>query len=223
MKAKRSSNRKLPAAIIILLILVAGAVPLLMAMASLCTIPTEVSLSQEFTQSALQSDRSEVDLIELVYNEISGKLAWHGSVDFVGYYGFRYICQPDSCRLDKANVETPVHHYTLCTWERRVRGTIVEVDIELSESRIQTDLYGSKWKSGPKPVWDEIFENIASIKESTLSSLGSGIWDIHHSLVFRIGKIPGGWIASIRTFDGSLIHWVDTDYIAYQRLKEEKQ
>ena len=227
-KSKGVAHRKLPVAIICLLVLVTAPIALLMALvmvieSNFCAIPTEVSFSQQFLQSLLESDHSEVDLVELIYDEVSRNLRWHGAVDFVGYYDFRYICQSDSCELEAASVQTPVHHYPLCTYDRRVRGTIVVVDIDFSESRIETRLYGSKWMSSAGPVWDEISSDIASIKQYALNSIGSDIWDIHHSLVLRTGKIPGGWIASIRTFDGSLIHWVDTDYIAYQRIEEEKQ
>lgn len=228
MKTKRAAHRKLPVATICLLVLVTAPITLLMALAmvmesSFCAIPAEVSFSQEFLQSLLESDHSEVDLVELVYDEVSRNLAWHGTVDFVGYYSFRYICQSDSCDLEAANIQTPVHHYPLCTYERRVRGTIVVVDIDFSESRSQARLYGSKWMSSAGPVWDDISSDIASIKQYALNSIGSDIWQIHPSPILHIGKIPDAWSISIRTHDRNLIHWEEVDLSEYQIVKEEKQ
>ena len=222
MKSKRVARRKAPVAFICLLVLVTTPIALLMALgmileSDICAVPTEASFSQEFLQSLLKSDHSEVDLVELIYDEVSQYLAWHGSVDFVGYYDFEYMCQSDYCDLEAASVYTPVHHYPLCTYERKVRGTIVVVDIDFSEPRIETRLYGSRWMSSAGPVWDEVSSDIASIKQYALNSIDSEYWQIHPSLMLRIGKVPGGWTITIRTGSGKRIHWEEVDYSAYQR------
>ena len=228
MKTKVVGRRRLPVVMICLLILVTTPIALLIALpmvreSSFCAIPTEVSFSQEFLQSLLKCEHSGVDLVELVYEEVSRHLAWHGTVDFVGYYTFEYVCQSDSCDLEEASILTPVHHYRLCTYDRRVRGTIVVVDIDISESRTQVDLYGSEWISTSGPVWDEISLDIASIKKYAVNSIPSKIWDMHHSLVLRIGKIPGGWGVTLRTIDGREIRWEEVEYSTYQHIKEDLQ
>lgn len=223
MRAKRAARRKIPATIVCLLVLVTVPIALIMATASLCAIPTEVSFSQEFLHSLLESGRSEVDLVELVHSEVSQNLAWHGSVVFSGYYDFRYYCQPDSCDLKWASIWTGVNHYPLCTFERRIKGTLVVVDIDYMESRVETDV--SLWGRmlGPGPVWGEISSDIASIKQYALDSIDNAIWQIHPSLVLNIGNVPEGWIISIRTHGGNRIRWEDVDDFAHQYIKEEKQ
>ena len=223
MKAKRATRRKIPAAIACLLVLVTVPIALIMATASLCAIPTEISFSQEFLHSLLESGRSEVDLVQLANNEVSQNLAWHGSVDFGGYYDFRYFCQPDSCDLKRASIWTGVNHYPLCTFERRIKGTRVVVAIDFIESRVETDV--SLWGRmlGPGPVWDDISSDIASIKQYALNSIDNDVWQIHPSLVLSIGNVPDGWIISIRTHDGKRIHWEEVDDSAYHSIKEEKQ
>ena len=192
-------------------------------MGGFCAVPTDVSFSQEFVRSLLESDYAEVDLVELVYDEVSRNLAWYGTADFVVYYDFRYFCQSDSCDWVMADVETPVNHYPLCTYEGRVRGTLVEVDIDFMESQIETRIYGWGRTSGPGLVWDDISSDIASIKQYSLNSIDSEYWKSHPSLVLEIGNVPDGWIISIHTHGGDLIHWEGVEYSAYKSIKEEKQ
>ena len=226
MKAKRAARRKIPAAIICLLLLVTAPIALLTTLAivmesSFCAIPKEVSLSPAFIHSLLEGNRPEVDLIKAVNDEVSQSLAWHGSVDSGGYYDFEYHCQLDSCDIKWASIWTGVNQYPLCTYERRVRGSLAVVDIDYMERRVRSDV--SLWGQilGPGPRWDDISSDIASIKQYALNSIDDDVWQIHPSLVLSIGNVPDGWIISIRTHAGKRIHWEDVDDSAYQTAKEE--
>ena len=187
-----------------------------------CRIPTELPLSEDFIQVVSPRGRSEVELLQRLYYGMSGSLMRHGSVESIWPFEFRYHCRPGSCDLTYAHVWVGVGDYPICTFERRLKATIVETyirNIDRGDPYVEFD----HWRVGgsrtpiPKPDWHEISSDIAAIKEYVLNSIGNDAWDTHSLLSVKLHSRRTGWSVNVSsTFSGELIYRADLDRSEYQ-------
>ncbi len=212
MKAKRQPvNRKWPLPCIILIVLVTIPTSLFVVWAGFCSIPKEISLSQRLAQSALQNVYSEAELVRQIFDEVSWKLAWHGS-NTLGYVYFKDECESGVCTLDSLTVEMAISHFDICTWDgRKVKDTSVFIDIEISRSEVIASLVpGILWSTEAMPT--EIHSEIARLKDRVMGSLGTEVWNMYPALTLKFSLYRTSWSMTAYTADGILIHSEKGDY-----------
>lgn len=207
--------------IILLLAVVAVPAALFAAWASFCTIPTEVPLSHGFKRSVLQNDHSAVEALQLVNNEISRRLAWHGTITFRDSY-IRETCRSDTCVLDSLYAEMSVKHFHVCTYSRKVKHTTVVIRIDISKSQVEADLVpGTMWPD--ETTVDGIFSDILRIKDLAINSIEDVLWKTYSSLSLEMSRTIDGWSIQAFTPRGELIHSEEVGRSEFHQLKEEKQ
>ncbi len=214
MKAKqRPVNRRRLMPVIFLFALITAPTSLFAVWAGFCSVPTEISLSQRLRQSALQNVYTEAELVRQIFDEVSWKLAWHGT-STLGYVYFKDKCQSGLCTLDSLTVEMAISHFEICTWDdRKVKHTSVDVDIDISRSEVIASLVpGILWSTEAMPT--EIYSEIARVKNRGILSLGTEVWNMYPGLTlkFFLYRYRNGWSMTAYTPDGILIHSEKGDY-----------
>lgn len=212
MKAKRRPvNRRQLRLVIILFALITVPTSLFVVWAGFCSIPKEISLSQKLAQSTLQNVYSEAELVRQIFDEVSWKLAWHGS-NTLGYVYFKDECQSGLCTLDSLTVDMAISHFDICTWDdRNVKDTSVFIDIEISGSEVIASLApGILWSTEAMPT--EIYSEIARVKDRVMRSLGAEVWNMYPALTLKFFLYRNSWSMTAYTPDGILIHSEKGDY-----------
>lgn len=228
MKAKRRSIGKYKSCWIsigILLALAAGLAVFLAVRARFCAIPTEKSLSQGLIRSVLPSERSEAELIQHIYDELSWKLASFGT-GMPGWVYFENTCQRDDCILDYLHMEMIVKVFDLCMFSRRVGFTTVTTSIDVNESQVEIKvLQGTMW-AWPIPIEtteNEISQEVSEVKEAAIAFVGNPVWETHSSLSLKFSRSVDSWSVSVYTPREELFHSVQVGLSNYQVIEEEKQ
>lgn len=207
----RPAKRKWPLSCIILIVLATIPTSLFLVGAGICSIPKEISLSARLTRSALQNVYTEAELVRLIYDEVSWKLARQGP-NTLGYVYFKEICQSGVCTLDSLTVEMAISHFEICTWDdRKVKYTSVDVDIDIGRSEVIATLApGILWSTRAMPT--EIDSQILRIKDRVMDSFGSEIWNMYPVLIIKFFLYRNSWSMTAHTLDGILIHSEKGDY-----------
>ena len=228
MKAKRRSRGKYRScwiSIIVLLALVAVSAVFFTAQARFCAIPTEKSLSQGFIRSVLRSERSEAEIVQHIYDELSWKLAWHGT-GMLGWIYFTNTCQGDDCNLDYLYMEMIVKVFDLCMFNRRVWFTTVNTTIDFNEPKVEVEVFHATMWAWPIPIEtaeNEISLEVSRVKERAIGSIESSVWETYSTLSLKFSRSVDSWSASVYTPSEELIKSVQVGLYDYQIIKEEQQ
>lgn len=227
---KRSPRRKWRLALGCLLVLATVLLALFWAWDSFCEIPKTLPAPKDFKQLVSSSDRSELEVIQRLFDGVSRQMAWRGTTDSISPSVLQYRCTSDSCKLTRAEITIGVSDFEICRYERIIDGVVIEADIggiDRGNPRIRLDFWrsGRLEKTDLEMLYSDLTPDLTAIKEYVLNSMGEGVWRIHRALNMKLIEWwDDGWLVQVTPLASSeIVYHAEVSRSEYRSNSEQKQ